>query len=124
MYTMYVVSESPWTDVNLVVNLFSKPRILFVLPHIQTRTGEHVLIMENCEGGSLYSKLREPEYYFGLPEEDLLRLIIQISELVFGWRVLALGLLVIGLISRNTWFVCSVKMGVIVVMEADFNQLF
>lgn len=52
-----------------------------VVSPTQTRTGEYVLIMENCEGGSLYSKLREPEFYFGLPEDDLLSLIIQISEL-------------------------------------------
>ncbi|KAK3101178.1 hypothetical protein FSP39_001558 [Pinctada imbricata] len=45
----------------------------------------NVLVMEYCNGGSLYAMLQEPEYKHGLPDQEFLFLIRDICS---GLRVL------------------------------------
>ena len=38
----------------------------------QRDTNNHVLAMELCSGGSVYSMLDQPKYAYGFPEEEFL----------------------------------------------------
>uniref|UniRef100_K1Q957 Serine/threonine-protein kinase TBK1 n=1 Tax=Magallana gigas TaxID=29159 RepID=K1Q957_MAGGI len=39
-----------------------------------------VLAMEYCDGGSLYSMLDQPKYFYGLPEEEFLIVLYDIAS--------------------------------------------
>lgn len=43
-------------------------------------TGNDVIVMEFCSGGSLYSMLDKPKYAFGFPEEEFLIVLHDISD--------------------------------------------
>uniref|UniRef100_K1RCR0 Inhibitor of nuclear factor kappa-B kinase subunit epsilon n=1 Tax=Magallana gigas TaxID=29159 RepID=K1RCR0_MAGGI len=43
-------------------------------------TGNDVIVMEYCSGGSLYSMLDKPKYAFGFPEEEFLIVLHDISD--------------------------------------------
>lgn len=48
--------------------------------YLQLENDSWIIVMEYCAGGSLYSKLCEPEYMHGLPEEELLNLLRDLSK--------------------------------------------
>lgn len=47
---------------------------------LQIGTGNDVIVMEYCSGGSLYSMLDKPKYAFGFPEEEFLIVLHDISN--------------------------------------------
>ena len=45
----------------------------------EEKTKESAIIMELCSGGSLYNVLEEPEFIYGLKENDLRKLIQDVT---------------------------------------------
>lgn len=45
-----------------------------------------VLAMEYCDGGSLYSMLDQPRYFYGLPEEEFLIVLYDIGKVTDSIR--------------------------------------
>ncbi|WAR25921.1 TBK1-like protein [Mya arenaria] len=46
----------------------------------ETSTGNEVLVMEYCSGGSLYSMLEQPQYAYGFPETEFLLFLKHIAN--------------------------------------------
>lgn len=46
----------------------------------QMTSKNFVLAMEYCDGGSLYSMLDQPKYFYGLPEEEFLIVLYDIGK--------------------------------------------
>ncbi|KAL4226441.1 hypothetical protein ACF0H5_014424 [Mactra antiquata] len=46
----------------------------------ESATGNEVLVMEYCSGGSLYSMLEQPQYAYGFPESEFLLFLRHIAE--------------------------------------------
>lgn len=57
--------------------------LLFILKRsklFQMTSKNFVLAMEYCDGGSLYSMLDQPKYFYGLPEEEFLIVLYDIGK--------------------------------------------
>ena len=50
------------------------------VPQLQTK--RIVLIMEYCEGGSLYHMLDQAQYQYGLPEKQFLLVLFHVGQLM------------------------------------------
>lgn len=62
----------------LLINLESTKN--FGCLYFQMTSKNYVLAMEYCDGGSLYSMLDQPKYFYGLPEEEFLIVLYDIGK--------------------------------------------
>ena len=56
----------------------------------KSQSKEKVMVMELCQGGSLYSLLEEPENHFGVPEDEFLTILKDIGILLLHWIIACL----------------------------------
>ncbi|KAJ8321481.1 hypothetical protein KUTeg_000962 [Tegillarca granosa] len=69
-----------------ILRKLKHPNIISILGIEQEfKTGNQVLIMEYCEGGSLYAMLDQPKYAYGFPEEEFL---VVLKHIVAGLQYL------------------------------------
>ncbi|KAK3595603.1 hypothetical protein CHS0354_009560 [Potamilus streckersoni] len=59
-------------EIELLKNLDHRNVIKFVASEFELSTGNEVLVMPYCQGGSLHTVLEQPQYGFGFPEEEFL----------------------------------------------------
>lgn len=69
-----------------ILRKLNHPNIISILGIEQEfQTGNQVLLMEYCEGGSLYAMLDQPKYAYGFPEEEFL---VVLKHIVAGLQYL------------------------------------
>ncbi|XP_061195417.1 serine/threonine-protein kinase TBK1-like [Saccostrea echinata] len=73
-------SSVPKRELELLLKMKHRNIIGILGLEKEVTTGNDVIIMEYCSGGSLYSMLDKPKYSFGFPEEEFLIALHDISD--------------------------------------------
>ena len=63
---------------NIPIYFIAMYLTVFVL--LQSQSGQQVIIMELCRGGSLYNIIEMPENGYGLEETEFLNVLIDVSK--------------------------------------------
>ncbi|XP_062584069.1 serine/threonine-protein kinase TBK1-like [Saccostrea cucullata] len=73
-------SSVPERELELLLKMKHRNIIGILGREKEVNTGNDVIIMEYCSGGSLYAMLDKPKYSFGFPEEEFLIVLHDISD--------------------------------------------
>ncbi|XP_078339559.1 serine/threonine-protein kinase TBK1-like isoform X1 [Crassostrea virginica] len=73
-------SAVPYREIELLQRLKHRNVISIFDIQREMTSKNYVLAMEYCDGGSLYSMLDQPKYFYGLPEEEFLIVLYDIAS--------------------------------------------